>query len=207
MKTFKILPALFILVMIVSACGAEPVPTVNPADVQSTAVAAAFTMVAQTQAAIPTNTPIPPTNTPTLTPLPTDTPVSLPTGTGQAAPSTVVANTSGEATVDPCANRVLSHSPQGRPTTIRIANTTRAEVTVSIYLSETAAHGECGYRSYTIGKNNDVVITDLIQGCYSLWAWSTANQPHVNGGGGGCINNPDKWTFEIREDWIKFIGP
>jgi hypothetical protein len=50
-----------------------------------------------------------------------------------------------------------------------------------------------------------VTITDLVQGCYNLWAWSSSSG--VNAGGGGCINNPDKWTFEIKENTIKFVGP
>jgi hypothetical protein len=206
MKTYKILPILFLLVLVVSACGAEPVPTMNAADVQSTAVAAAFTLVAETQAAIPTATPLPPTNTPTLTPLPTDTPVSLPTlDVTLTSTSAPVSSGSGSG-ADPCANRVLSYSPKGRETVIRIANLTKSSITVSLYLNETASHGECGYRSYTLTKNNDVVISDLVQGCYNLWAWSTNNND-VNAGGSGCINNPDKWTFEIKESSIKFVGP
>jgi hypothetical protein len=205
MKTVKILPILLLLVMVVSACGAEAVPTMNAADVQSTAVAAAFTLVAQTQAAIPTATPLPPTNTATLTPLPTDTPVSLPT-LNVTLTSTSVPVSSGGSGADPCANRVLSYSPKGRETVIRIANLTKSSVTVSVYLNETAGQGECGYRSYTLGKNDDVVISDLVQGCYNLWAWSTNNND-VNAGGSGCINNPDKWTFEIKESSIKFVGP
>jgi hypothetical protein len=205
MKPIKILPILFILVLVASACGAEPVPTISPADVQSTAAAAAFTLVAETQAAIPTATPIPPTDTPTVTPLPTDTPISLPTQQTLAAATTAPVSGS-NSNVDPCANRVLSGSPKGRETIIRIVNLTKSEVTVSLYLNETASHGECGYRSYSLSKNNDVVISDLVQGCYNLWAWSTNNND-VSAGGGGCINNPDKWTFEIRESDIKFVGP
>lgn len=208
MKPYKFLPILLILALITSACGAEPVPTLTAADVQSTAIAAAFTMVAQTQAAIPTSTPLPPTGTPTETPLPSNTPPPLPTQAGTAVSTVAAANNSNSnATVDPCSNRVLSWSPRGRETIIRIWNTTRAQVTVSLYLNETASHGECGYRSYTLGRNDDVVITDLVQGCYNLWAWSTTNQVNVNASGGGCINNADKFTFEISEGSIKFVGP
>jgi hypothetical protein len=208
MKHLKSLTILFLIALIASACAPQAAPTMNAADVQSTAVAAAFTMVAQTQAAIPTATPLPPTDIPTNTPLPTDTPVALPTL--DVTPTTAALSqptTSGAATVDPCSNRILSASPKGKETIIRIWNTTKADVTVSLYLNETAGHGECGYRSYTLRKNADVTITDLVQGCYSLWAWSTNNAAHVNGGGGGCINNPDKWTFEINESSIKFVGP
>jgi hypothetical protein len=107
---------------------------------------------------------------------------------------------------DPCANRVLAASPNGRPTKIRIVNTTKVAVTVSLYLNETAAHGECGYRAYTIKAQQDVVITDLIQGCYNLWAWSNDPQTSFNvASGTSCINNPDKWTFQISTSTIKFL--
>ena len=208
MKIFKSLSILFLIALIASACAPQAAPTMSAADVQTTAVAAAFTLVAQTQAAIPTATPLPPTEAPTSTPLPTNTPVALPslevTAT-TAALSAPTSSSSGAATVDPCANRVLSGSPGGRPTIIRLANMTKYEVTVSLYLNETASHGECGYRSYILKKNSDVTISDLVQGCYNLWAWSSSSG--VNAGGGGCINNDDKWTFEIKEGTIKFVGP
>jgi hypothetical protein len=208
MKHLKFPSILFLIALIAGACSPQAAPTMNAADVQSTAVAAAFTMVAQTQAAIPTATPLPPTETPTLTPLPTETPLPLPTSQVTATTAALSSsNNSGNATVDPCSNRVLAASPKGKGTIIRIANKTKAQVTVSVYLNETASHGECGYRSYVISKNNDVTITDLVQGCYNLWAWSTDNKAHVNAGGGGCINNSDKWTFEISEGSIKFVGP
>jgi hypothetical protein len=206
MKHITFFALILILALTTTACGAQPVPTVNAADVQHTAEAAAFTMVAQTQEAMPTNTPIPPTETPTNTPVPTDTPAAVSTVAtlGSATVPTIAATISTGATVDPCATRVLSYSPKGEDTIIRIANLTKAPVTVSVYLNETAGAGECGYRSYNLTKYGDVVITDLVQGCYNLWAWSTDNKIHVNAGGFGCINNPDKWTFEISENTIKF---
>jgi len=204
MKHFTFYSLLIALAVITSACGAEPVPTVNAVDVQHTAEAAAFTMVAQTQAAIPTSTPLPPTKTPTQTPLPTDTPISLPT-LETIVPS--VAAGAGNATVDPCSTRVLS-SPQGPETIIRIVNKTRVAVGVSIYLEETASHGECGYRGYNIAKANDIVITDLVQGCYYVWAWSTESRLSFRVSSvRSCINNSDKWTFEISEGSVKFVGP
>lgn len=201
MKHFTFPSLITAIAVIISGCAAEAPPTINAADVQSTAVAAAFTMVAQTQAAIPTATPLPPTETPTQTPLPTDTPISLPTL--EVTATTAAAGNSGG---DPCATRVLS-SPRGRETIIRIVNTTRAAITVSLYLNETAGQGECGYRAYNLSRANDVVITDLVQGCYNLWAWSNDQQTPVNSSGYGCINNADKWTFEVSANSIKFVGP
>lgn len=213
MKRFTILTAV-VIAMLISSCGAPPAPTMQAADVQNTAVAAAFTMVAQTQAAIPTNTPIPPTDTPTQTPLPTNTPLPLPTSatlatvsTGAAAPTTApVSSGSGDTGADPCLTRVLS-DPPGKETTIRVVNTTKLAVLVSMYLNETASKGACGYRSFNLAKNNDIVFTDLVQGCYNLWAWSENAKGKFYSSGGGCINNSDKWTFEIRESNIKFVGP
>jgi hypothetical protein len=206
MKPLKSLSILFLIALIASACAPQAAPTMNAADVQSTAAAAAYTMVAQTQAAIPTATPLPPTELPTSTSLPTNTPVALPTLEVSATTAALSAPTTSSG-ADPCANRVLASHPQGRETIIRIANTTKTEVTVSLYLNETASHGECGYRSYVLKKGADTTITDLVQGCYNLWAWSNNSNIHVNGSGGGCINNGDKWTFEINEGSIKFVGP
>ena len=190
-----------------NACSATPaVPTISAVDVQSTAIAAALTLVAQTQAAIPTETPLSPTATqaPTETPLATNTPQSLPTlaSTPVAAATAVPQNT-----VDPCSTRILSASPRGRETIIQIVNLVKAQVTVSLYLNETASWGECGYRSYVLGARDSVLITDLIQGCYDLWAFNNDPKIKVNAYGSGCINNPDKWIFEISAGSIKFVGP
>jgi hypothetical protein len=207
MKHFFTL-TIVVIAMLISACGAPAAPTMQAVDVQNTAVAAAFTMVAETQAAIPTATPLPPTEPPTQTPLPTNTPLPLPTSaTSVVISSPTTASVSGNNSGgDPCATRVLS-APEGRETVIKIANTTKLGVTVSIYLNETAGKGACGYRGYTIAKNDSVVITDLVQGCYNLWAWSENAKGKFNSSGYGCINNSDKWTFEIRADTIKFVGP
>lgn len=205
MKRFSTLTIIIVIAMLISACGAEPVPTVNPVDVQNTAVAAAATMVAQTLAAVPTATPLPPTETASPTLPATNTPLALPTldTTVLASPTAASAST---ASGDPCATRVLGTDLKGRPTKIRIANTLKQPVTVSIYLNETASHGECGYRSYNIAKNGDVVF-ESVQGCYNLWAWSDTQGAKFNSSGYGCINNDDKWTFEINTATIKFIGP
>ena len=208
MKHFSAL-TIVVIALLISACGAPAAPTMQAVDVQNTAVAGAFTVVAQTQAAIPTNTPLPPTETPTQTPLPTETPLPLPTSaTVISAPTTAAVsnnNNSGGGT-DPCATRVLS-APEGKETIIRVVNTTKLGVLVSLYLNETASKGACGYRSFNLDKNNDIVFTDLVQGCYNLAAWSDNAKGKFFSTGGGCINNSDKWTFEIRENTIKFVGP
>jgi len=201
MKKLTVLLSLLSLSAMIAGCGGgEPtVPTLSVADVQSTAVSAAFTIVAETQAAIPTNTPLPPTETPTSTPAATNTPVPLPTL------ESTLTNTPASVGGNPCDTRVLG-KPLGKNTTIKIDNLTKSRVAVSLYLNETASHNECGYRYYELPKNGSTVITDLVIGCYNLWAWNLDGKP-FNSSGSGCINNPDKWTFQISEEMIKFIGP
>ena len=191
-----------LIVLLLSACGAEVPPTINAVDVQNTAVSGAFTLVAETQAAIPTATPLPPIDTPTQTPVPTNTQLALPTSAAAATFTPVAASTAGG---DPCLTRVLSWSPKGRPATIRLVNTTRTNITVSIYLNETPDHFECGYRVYNIASRGDLIISDLVQGCYNVWAFNNDQRTPVNAFGFGCINNSDKWTFEIRQDIIKSL--
>lgn len=200
MKHLTKITSVLLAAIVLVSCGAEAAPTMSVADVQSTAVSAAFTIVAQTQAAIPTATPLPPTETPTQTPPPTNTVAPLPTL------AVTLTNTPASAGGDPCATRVLG-SPRGQDTRILIDNTTRYPVQISLYLNETEAHNECGYRGYNLARNGSVLITDLVYGCYNIWAWSTDSGHPFNSAGYGCINNPDKWTFQITEQIVKFIGP
>jgi len=199
MKHATKLLCILLAVGLLTACGAEQTPTMSVADVQSTAVSAAFTIVAQTQAAIPTSTPLPPTETSTETPPPTNTPEPLP------ILAATLTNTPASGGSDYCATRVLS-SPAGKDTRILITNETKYPVQISLYLNETSRN-ECGYRGYNLGKNGSIVITDLVQGCYNIWAWSTDPKHAFQSAGYGCINNPDKWTFEINESFVKFYGP
>ena len=200
MKRIIKITSILLAAGILAACGAEAPPTPSSADINATAVAAAFTIVAQTQAAIPTVTPVPPTQTPTQTPPPTNTPAALPTL------AVTLTNTAASSGGDYCATRVLG-SPLGQSTRILIENSTRYPVQVSLYLNETESHNECGYRGYNIGRNGSVTITDLVYGCYNIWAWSTDSSHSFQGAGYGCINNPDKWTFQITESTVRFVGP
>jgi len=169
-------------------------------DVQNTAIAGAFTLVAQTEAAIPTATPLPPTEAATLTPLPTNTALALQQTQVATFTPAAAASTAGD---DPCLTRILSWSPKGRPAKIRIVNTTKAAVTVSVYLNETSDHFECGYRVYSISPRGDVMISDLVQGCYYFLAYNNDPKTPVNAQGSGCTNNPDKWTIEIYEGILR----
>jgi hypothetical protein len=203
MKYFSILTQVLMITLSISACGAQatPPPTLNAADIQSTAAAVAFTIVAETQAAIPTATPVPPTETFTNTPPPTDTPPPLPSS---QVTSTAVPN-SNAGGGDPCINSVLPASLQGETVKIRINNSTRATLALSVYLNQTTPQIVCGYRTYTIDPGQALVINDLVEGCYTLWAWNPDPEGYfiVTNGASSCIDSSEPWVFDISTSSIK----
>ena len=204
MKRFSIFSITLVIVTLISACGGQPAePTISAENIQSTAVAAAFTIVAETQAAIPTNTPIPPTETtvPTLTP--TETPLPSSTPEGGIPISTSTPQTSEN--TDPC-NKPLGGNVSGRDTIIRLVNNTKGDLVVSLYLNLTP-FGECGYRGYNIGPTGSTLISDLPQGCYNVSVFVNDPKKPSKAFGYGCINNSDKWTFQINAENVILNAP
>ncbi|HLF75223.1 MAG TPA: hypothetical protein VI524_12795 [Anaerolineales bacterium] len=205
MKYFSILTLVLMSTLIISACGAQatPPPTVNVVELQITAAAVALTMIAETQAAIPTATPIPPTETFTDTPAPTNTFPPLPSSEATFTP--VPNGNSGGG--DPCINQVLPATLVGDPVKIRINNSTKADVSFSIYLNQTTPQGAqsvCGYRAYTISAGQSIVLNDLVEGCYTLWAWNPDPEEYfIVTNGTSCIDNADTWVFDITTGSIR----
>ena len=205
MKNFSILTLLLMITLLSSACGAPSAPatpTVNAVDIQNTVIAAALTVVAETQAAIPTATPPPPTATFTNTPVATSTLPPLPTldGTFTSVPS----SNSGGNGDDPCINKVLPALLEGIPVRMRVDNSTRATVSVSVYLQQATPQSECGYRSYTLEPGQFVVINNLIEGCYTLWAWNPDPDNYfIVTNGTSCVHSSETWAFDITTSSIK----
>lgn len=198
----RLITILLASIVVLSACGPEPEPTMSAEDVQGTAVAAAWTMVAETQAAIPTATPVPPTETPTPTQLPTNTvaPLELPTQSLIVQPTATTASSAGEC------DKVMAASPDGPHTTLLIVNETKAQVTITLGLLKTV-FGECGYRSYQVTRNGSSRVS-VPQGCYWAYAWiNDPQKPTTLSGSGYCMNNSDKWTMIVRTDLIKLNPP
>lgn len=205
-----------ILAFLLSACGAKATPTADPAQIQASAVAAANTIVALTQAAVPP-TPVPTdTPQPSPTPLPSPTPAPLPTLSGFptamnptiSVPTLAAPTSSGSTnnTGDPC-NAVLGPNPDGpKIKTVLIVNNSGAQANGSIYLSKTK-FGQCGYRGFSLGRNSSASYTDLTLGCYSLFAWINDPKKPTTVSGGACVNNPDKVTFVITNTTIQVHGP
>jgi hypothetical protein len=197
MKLFSILILVLITTLIISACGAQavPQPTVDVVALQGTMAAQALTMVAQTQAAIPTATPIPPTATFTNTPPPTNTLPPLPASGSTSAP-VPNANPGGG---DPCVNKVLPSTLQGKTVRLRINNSTKVALALSVYLNQTTPQVVCGYRTYTIEAGQSLTLNDLVEGCFTLWAWNPDPEGYfiVTNGAASCISSSDTAVFDI----------
>ena len=191
-----------IMVITLSACGATPAPTISVADIQGTAVAAAWTVVAMTQASIPTATPVPPTVTPRPTPLPTFTPLPLatsafPTQPVLGAPTSVPP---GGATADPC-NQPLAANAPGHYVPTRINNHTTGPVILSLALTEKTVFGECGYRGFNFGSGESPVL-NILEGCYYAQAYITGKKPSTAVGGFCVRHDGHKWEVQLTADSI-----
>jgi hypothetical protein len=193
-----------VLILMLSACAPKATPTVDPAQVQASAVAAASTMVAMTQAAIPTDTPVPPADTPTDTPQPTPTILPLSTApittvqpTLPAVPVIAVQPTLAAAPTSSGGGcQFLKVSKSEPMATFLVINQTNEEIGVTFYLQKNA-FGDCGYWSSTISSGGSLTITNLPQGCYSFGTWTLAGKPNFqNLGYPVCANSSQKVTIK-----------
>jgi hypothetical protein len=206
MKSFFILTLLLMLALTNTACGArgpQQIPTAGTVDLQGTIAAAAFTVIAETQAAIPTATPVPPTATFTDTPLPTLTSIPL-TPMGMTMTPASAGSSGGN---DPCINKTLPEKLTGDPIRIRLDNSTKSALSTTVYLNQTVPNGQCGYRSYTIDPGQNVVLNNLVAGCYTIWAWNPDPDNYfIVTNGTSCLDTSDTWVFDISTSSIK-LGP
>jgi hypothetical protein len=163
-KKILSLVSLLIILSLVS-CGTASTPTVSPADMANTAIAAAWTEVVMTQAALPTATasPIPPTPTLTFTPFPTPKPQPL------------VALPSATSSVDPC-NEPIPNPAKGTKTKIRFVNESKGNVQLAFGMTQKNDMGECGTYNFTFGESESPTV-EVLTGCYWAYAWITGKKP------------------------------
>jgi hypothetical protein len=195
-----------LLAVLIGACAPAAAPTMAPADVQQTAEAAAFTMVAQTQEAMPTNTTVPPTPmaSPTLpatiTAIPTrTTDASLPTVTGVAANAgltTSIPATSAPplAATEANCNKALT-SWKGPTSNFTIVNETKPEGKIILSLYVVTESGECGY------------LADVSKGpagMYSAGAFVEGKKDFKVFGGFRITEG--NWKITVRNDKIIALG-
>lgn len=186
-----------------TACGPEPEPTLSPAEVQATAMAAAMAMIAETQAAMPP-TPLPPTEPPppTLTPT-SENPLLPPTPLGgdllSPTSMVVIPPTS---TPPPQAGTATCNQPlmqwDGQSAELTIKNNTKPKGVVTISLFFTTELGQCGY----IGRQFDNVVTLSVPvGTFSAGAFVDGKKD-FKVFGGGVIQNSGNWSLWVENDRI-----
>ena len=201
----KILPILIILMVLVTACAPQAAPTMAAADVQGTAVAAAWTMVASTQAAIPTNTLLPPTAVPSPTSLPTFTPEPLlvPTLPPLALASPTLAPA---APSDPnnCL-KPLSLSNAGPLKSLTIVNQTKSTTNVSLNLYKQNTFGQCGSLSLTLAKGGTRTV-QVSSGNWYAFAWVLEPPSQVGYNFVVSANKAAGLRLVINEDRILWSG-
>jgi len=197
----KIWIFIVVLSLLVSSCSSSATPTADAQSISNTAVAEANTLMAETQAAIPTETLPPPTEAPTLTALPTltslpsptlDPLIASPTGIPTFTPEVPVATSNSSGGTDPC-NKPLT-SWQGPNTRIVITNETKPQGTIVLSLYVVTDLGECGY----LNVYSDSLIGPV--GYYSAGAF-------VNGKKnfkvfGGFRLNGGSWQILVRNESI-----
>lgn len=191
-----------LLIILINACAPQATPTANPLDVQHTAEAAAFTMVAETQQSIPTNTPFPPTETASPT-LPA-TLTSIPSATGDPAlstatvlPTTASTNAPQQASSSPTqqdCNKPLTEW-DGPTANFSIHNETRPQGTIILSLHVTTARGECGYL---------VDLSSGPAGSYSAGAFVDGERDFKVFG--GFVIQEGNWKIVVRNDKIMAQG-
>ena len=191
----RIIVFLILLALMVSSCGTPATATsISYDDVQNTSIAAAFTVIAVTHEAKPTNTPVPPTEKATQTSIPSATPEPSPTSELSITPTlTPQATALG---VDPC-NKVLTswqvptnklivryeYRPQGR----------NDKVVLSLWVM--TDQKECGFLSS---------LSSGPVGQYSALAYVDGEKDFRVSG--GFRLNEGSWEIIIRNDTIVAKG-
>ncbi len=186
-----------ILALLLTACGAQAAPTVDPAQVQASAIAAASTMVAATQAAIPTATA---TLEASPTPLPSPTPFELPTLDILSSPT--IASQSG---TDNCVHPLdMGAAGRGHPTLLK--NESSGTVNLSLNLYQPNAFGQCGAISYANITKNSSILAQLPAGNWYAYAWGSAKGTNYKATGYFFVQpaNFDKLDLCIRDSVIVY---
>ena len=191
----RLLPFILLFSFILSACGAEAAPAAEPVDVQATAEAMAFAMLTETQAAMPTFTSVPPTNT--AMPLPTETQTLIPTVEIIETPTLVATATS---TKDVCNQPLTSWTANDAKMTIS-SDIKKSTAVVSLYVL--TEMGECGYMSYTL--DGGTTGGTIPAGCYTALAWVKTPQRDFSAGTSFCITG-GSWELVIKDGLLVLHG-
>ena len=159
-----------LIITMLTACGAAAQPTLSVTDIQNTAFPIVMTQYAQTKAAIPTATPIPPTPTieaATLAPLPTF-----------AAQTTL-----GVPVVDPNATATpdcyTPPTPKQLGTTVQLKLINKAGGPInplSMGMYKPDDQGECFTFTFNL-RDKQTISIKILSGCYWIAGYQTGPKP------------------------------
>lgn len=191
---------LLLMMFVISACGLSE-PALSARDIENTAVAEAWLAMTQTQVALPSATPIPPTSTgepaaisaPTLAP----TIVLLPT----LPPTVAVA-----ATPTAECSQIPAAEPKGTLVTVEFTNESQGTANLAFGMLSPNEFGECFTYSHVIGRG-DVVSTKVVAGCYWGYAWITGSETSVARSGDVvmCVTNAGLiYHVRITKETVNF---
>ena len=200
--------------LLLSACGGPAAPTFDPAQVQASAMAQAGTLMAQTEAALPTNTP-----TLEASPTPLTTPTPLVADTLQAIPTTSDQSTSGQPAPDALATptdasqagttncvKPLDMGTAGKKHDTLIKNESSGNVNLSLNLYKPNQFGECGAISYAGVTKNDSIDAQLPAGYWFAYSWGVRNGTNFKATGYFFVQPAvfDKLELCIRDTLIVY---
>lgn len=158
-------------ILALSACGGDATPTLSADDIANTAIAEAWLVMTQTQAALPTSTFTPVLPTATIQPTNTVAPIEilpmLPTAT-----VAVVATPTSEC------NQIPQPEPKGALVNVEFFNESGGSANFSFGMNTANNKGECYTYSYPLG-NGDTFSTKVLAGCYWGYAWISGSEPSV----------------------------
>jgi hypothetical protein len=162
-------------------------------------MAAAGTMIAMTQAAIPTAT---------ASPVPSPTP--LPSPTVAALPTIMVPTIEPTKSADSCNQLLDVAASGGKKATLKINNLTKGTVSLTIGLSSKNAFGQCGYLWWPIKPKESIIVNPPQTGagpCY--WAYAQVNNPNSLPAPppNFCMNSTDKYELDIGVETMRITPP
>lgn len=198
----KILAVASALIFVLTACGAPSTPQLGVLDMQNTALAASWTQIAMTQAAMPSPTPIPPT----FTPEPTSTIAALTFPTAdpllQPVAPAFPAVPQGSPTPD-CTLPLIPGSEKGTRTQVKFVNESKGSVNLSFGMYTANELGECGTYTFSFGSFESPVVS-VLTGCYWAYAWVTGNKPSTAKSTNAiCISAPNPVIgITVTSEWI-----
>jgi hypothetical protein len=105
---------------------------------------------------------------------------------------------------DDCVNQALPETLHGETIKVRINNGTTVTMRVSLYLNQNGPQGQCGYRAFNLEPGQFMVMDDLVEGCYTLFAWNIDPDKYfIVNNGTDCLDNSSAWIFDISTGDIR----